>query len=679
MTPEERNLERFVREKQRADKKGALFNLEDDELTHFGQPLMSDEAIEDFNEDDIELSDASENGQKINGHPSKRRKLSDASENGQKVNGHPSKRRKLSDEAGSGDDDLAIDGTAQPERPRTKNEVMKEVVAKSKLYKYERQQAKEDDDDLQAEIDKSLPDIYALLPRTTKMPAAPQIPELPNGVMNPDRLALLNGKDRAQADKEYDERLKEYTFDQRSRPTVRTLTEEEKLEQEAKKLKDLEDQRLRRMRGDPDSEEEDSAAVEDIPADGDPDLPDTDGFGLGSGIPEQQKRQELEVEDEDEFVIEDDLIASGSDVEIPDVEDSASQSDHEVSDEEDREFLQGLLSTEDSVEPRAGARETTTGTTSSDLPFTFPCPQTQNEFIDITRNIAVSSLPTVVQRIRALYQPKLSPDNKVKLAVFSAVLIDHISYLANQPSHPPFNVLEALIRHTHSLAMREKRPLAPTSGDLILLTAISTSFPTSDHFHQVVTQAMLCMTRYLGQKVPQTLSDLVTGTYIACLALQYQRSSRRYIPELVNYLFTAVYAIMPPTSKAPKGPCPTHSMPASLQMASRRKQNSTPEGQLNFWDTIPSTDVPDENNHPLKASLLKAHLSFATQVTQIWRSSSAFLEIIEPVIELLEHIESRGKSLELFNVLKVKQCSIPCPTLLTKPRVLTSKLSQLLA
>ena len=158
---------------------------------------------------------------------------------------------------------------------------------------------------------------------------------------------------------------------------MRTLTEEEKLEQEATKLKKLEDQRLRRMRGEPDSEEEgDSRGVEEITADGDPDPSDEEDFGLGSGISEERDRKELDVEDEDDFAIEDDLIASGSDVDFSDAEDSALQSDHEASDEEDREFVQGLLSKDDAgreqLKPRSNQRTTATGQTYSDLPFTFP-------------------------------------------------------------------------------------------------------------------------------------------------------------------------------------------------------------------------------------------------------------------------------------------------------------------
>ena len=656
MTPEERNLERFMREKQRGDRKASMFNLEDDELTHFGQPLASNEAgkFEDFKEADIGLSDASASGPEDDERPHKRQRLSD-------------------DESGSEDDWTNVDGTAQPGRPKTKNEVMKEVVAKSKLHKYERQQAKEDDDDLRAELDKGLPDLFALMRGKPKLPVAPQPENSPNGIMNPDRLALLNGKDRAQADKEYDERLREYTFDQRSRPTVRALTEEEKLEQEAAKLKTLEDERLRRMKGDLESEDQETDADEEAVASGDPPDPrDSDEFGLGTGIPDEHEREELGVEDEDDFILDDEVIASGSDVDVLDSDDSPIQSDHEASENEDREFVQGLLSKEDAsreeLKSLANAREAVAKITSIDVPFTFICPQTHPELIEISKNIAITDLPTVIQRVRALYQPKLSAENKTKLAVFSAVLVEHISYLANQPSHPPFNVLEALIRHTHSLAktfpeeigrafrghlsdMQEKRPLAPTSGDLVILTAISTIFPTSDHFHQIVTPAMLCMTRYLGQKVPQRLSDLATGTYITGLILHFQRRSKRYVPEFVNNIFTTIYAIIPCESK-PKRPTPQHSMPVSLHM-SKQKESSSSRRELQFWDTVPSDEAPDDCNNTLKESLLRTHLTFVVLIAQMWRSQSAFVEIIEPILDLLAHVESQVVPLRLSNILKV--------------------------
>lgn len=62
MTPDERMLERFTRERQR-ESKGALFNLEDeDELTHYGQSLSR---LDDFDDIGLGLDEDDEDGGQI--------------------------------------------------------------------------------------------------------------------------------------------------------------------------------------------------------------------------------------------------------------------------------------------------------------------------------------------------------------------------------------------------------------------------------------------------------------------------------------------------------------------------------------------------------------------------------------------------------------------------------------
>ena len=57
MTPEERMLERFTKERQRAAK-GLAFNLEDEEeLTHYGQSLSN---LDDFDNVGLDLDDEDE-------------------------------------------------------------------------------------------------------------------------------------------------------------------------------------------------------------------------------------------------------------------------------------------------------------------------------------------------------------------------------------------------------------------------------------------------------------------------------------------------------------------------------------------------------------------------------------------------------------------------------------------
>ncbi|KAK3178853.1 hypothetical protein OEA41_000990 [Lepraria neglecta] len=638
MTPEEKALERFVKEKQRGSKKGSLFDLEDadedDELTHFGQSLSFDrpDKVDDFNEADLGRSDED----RADGF----------------LEGRPQKRRRLSDTDATSEASLDEGANIRPEIRKSKKEVMEEVIAKSKLRKYERQQAKEDDDDLRAELDNGLPDLYALMRGTPRQ--APPSPA-PNASMNPDRLALLNGKERSQTDKEYDERLRQMAMDQRAKPTTRTLPEEEKLQQEATRLKELEEQRLRRMRGEP--EESDSEAkekVQGLNGDEDPERDEEDNFGLGSGLAGERQSRELGVEDEDEFVIEDNLIASGSELEMSDADES-DEADDESSDDDDQEFVQGLLSKEDAGREGLSFSKDETGVArangaTGDLAYTYRCPETHDDVLEVTKAIAIEDLPTVVQRIRALYHPKLSSDNKAKLGKFATVLVDHISYLANQPEHPSFAVLEALIRHIHSLAktfpeeigcafrshlkvFHEERSTAPTPGDLIILTAIASIFPTSDHFHQVVTPAMLCMTRYLGQKIPQTLCDLATGTYFITLCLQYQRLSKRYIPEVVNHVLNTLWALSPGRTKQTRtGSFPHHGLPESLRLSS-----ASPESrQLDFWDVIPGQD--DDANESLKIALIDTHIALVDKMIDLWADKSAFCEAFATIYIKLQQL-----------------------------------------
>ncbi|KAL8944168.1 MAG: hypothetical protein Q9216_000592 [Gyalolechia sp. 2 TL-2023] len=645
MTPEEKALQRFVKEKQRGSRKDNLFDLEDenedDQLTHFGQSLSFDKPTKIDDSQQVHLTSEEE---------------SDGTEGLER----PSKRRKLSPEAESDKERLVGRGADQSERPKSKREVMSEVIAKSKLHKYERQRAKEDDDDLRAELDKGLPDLLAFMRGTQQPPLLPQPPEVnPNGIMNPDRAAMLNGKDRAEAEKEYDQRLNQMLFDKRSRPSERTLTEDEKLEKEAQRLKGLEEERLRRMKGGPDTDEEendlDEAALE---GDGDYAQKNPNTFGLGSGLDGRTDRQQLEVEDEDEFIIEDDLVASDSALEASN-ESSEDGSTGESSDEEDEEFVRGLVTEHD-----AGRRELDAGgerglngnTIPKALPYTYNCPQSHEEFIQITRDVPIGDQPTVVQRIRALHHPKLQAGNKAKLQVFSTILVDHVFYLATNSEEPSFAALEALVRHIHSLAkmfpeavgrafrkyissLAENRPLDPNAGDLVVLAAIGSIFPTSDHFHQVVTPAVLCMGLYLGQKIPRSLSDLATGVYLSTLCLQFQRLSARYIPELVNYVLNALLALAPVHPSAILGWYPQYSLPPSLRV--KEKPVDSPR-RLKFWDTIVSHNTTEEACEELKLALLNTTIAMCGEMAFLWIGKPAFFEILEPVAACLKHLTSKA-------------------------------------
>jgi nucleolar protein 14 len=228
MNPEDRMMARFETEQQR--KRGNVFDLEDDidevELTHGGQSLRFDDEIGEEDYDAASVAGSS-----------------DAEDDFLK------KKRRIED----------VDGDAeqpeQPERKKSKNEVMKEIIQKSKFHKHERQQQKDDDEDLREELDKDLNEVLAALQRGNvnkkPEPAAPKAKAAPpeNFGMNADRAALL-ATTSGDKDREYDKRVRQLMQEERAKPTERTKTEEEMAKEEADRLKELEQRRMKRMRAD---------------------------------------------------------------------------------------------------------------------------------------------------------------------------------------------------------------------------------------------------------------------------------------------------------------------------------------------------------------------------------------------------------------------------------------------
>lgn len=630
MAPEEKMRERFVREK--TSHKTSTFDLEDDEpsegLTHLGKSLSLDRP-DDFDEDD--LSAASDDD-------------------------HRSSKRTRPFDVEDDDGDDLVEG--QPERKKTKQEVMKEVMAKSKFYKAERQAAKDADEDLREELDMELPDLHDLLFNRKKGSGGA-------GTNNAESAAAA--KERMERD--YDLRLRLLAQDRRAQPTDRTKTDEERIQEESKRLRELEEKRLKRMRGeevsesegDDEDEDEDDVAdplSETEPTNGPITFMETeeDDFGLGKGIKTQPTATELGFDDEDDFFVEDDLIASGSDLEPVE---SGSSSDEEESDaeydEDEDEFTKGLLNEEEAQNPAFSSQliGSTTREDPDGLPYTFPCPHTLDEFVEMTRGISIQHLPAVVQRIRALHHPKLDSSNKSKLANFVVVLIQYLAYSSNLTKLPPFSVLESIIRHIHSLAKSypveaakefrsqlesfgHSRPLSPTLGDLVILTAVGTIFPTSDHFHQVATPAGLLIARNL-EKVPKQITDYAQGTYLCTLALQYQQVSKRYVPELMNFCLNTLCALAPEKGKETLGRFPIHEPTPGTRIVGSR---SLGVRKLSPVDCV-KNDVSDEEAISTKIAILATTGQLLDVAADLFSGKPAFLETFEPVKNVLLHLTSK--------------------------------------
>jgi nucleolar protein 14 len=539
MSLDDRMMARFERE-QLKKRPGNVFDLEDDEadvqLTHGGQSLTFDHEIGEEDYDAASISGSSDG-----------------------EDGFMKRKRRRDDVDGAVDGEAAPE-TDEPERKKSKAEVMKEVMAKSKLHKYERQAQKEDDDDLRDELDKDLNDVLAALRgHMTNKPEPPKAVPKGDFTMNSDRAALLAGTSQAAKDKEYDTRVRQMLLDERAKPTERTKTEDEKAREEAKRLKKLEEKRMKRMRGEPTSDDEEPKQKKNVDEDEDEDednydQDNDDAAEFGFGATTQPSSRPDGVEDEDDFLMDDDLVASDSEADMSgDESDSASEIDETMAMDDDMaDFLKNVLPDKPKEQSKAVNGVFTIGATtaSSKLAFTYPCPRSHEELLEVFKDVQTKDIPTAIQRIRALYHSGLHSDNKNKLADFACALVDHVSYLSNQTPSASLVVTESMIRHIHSMSRAYPAQIAtqfrehlkkfqesndPTPGDLALLTAVGTIFPTSDHFHQVVTPAVTLMARWMGLTSPTSTKDVAKGAYVAAICLQYQRLSKRYIPELIRY------------------------------------------------------------------------------------------------------------------------------------------------
>ena len=629
LTPEERATERFARQNERKLRKSSLFNLEDESdeemaLTHGGKSLdFGMGAVEDYERDDLDRSSDEDSDR-------------------------PRKRMRLGED---GDEEEVL-----PERKKTKNEVMQEIIAKSKMHKAERQANKADDEDLRMELNKGMDDLYETMRAHQPIPKPlPTPPSDSEPHMDPSRAAMLAGKSREEAEKEYEANVREMKMDTRSKPSMRTKTEEERATEAAERLQELERRRLKRMQGEDGSSDEEEVAEE--PSDADEELPD-DAEVFGLSAPEPAYRPDLDVEDEDNFVLDDDLVASGSELEL--ASDDDDNDDAEESDDDgDDDFINGL------VLPKH-PQTANTKSLRNDLAFAFPCPQTHQELLALLKDKDAGDVPTIVQRIRALYHKGLAEDNAEKLGRFIHVLLEHVAYVANTAASYQPDVIEALIRHLHSMAksqpyeaaaafrehlttIADERPLILSSGDMMVLTAVASIFPTSDQFHPVVTPAMLTVGRYLGQGSIQSLQDLGKGLYCCSLVLQYQRLAKRYMPEVISYLVSAMATLSPtavPSALERLLNVPLRLTEEPLRIPSKYKAKVP--AKASFRDLV---QTPETGSG---AAILTLHtcIQLTRALSDLWSDRTAYPEIVDPLIRMLSHLQDTTLPRETLVLLK---------------------------
>ncbi|KAI8052601.1 nucleolar protein 14 [Gilbertella persicaria] len=645
LTPEEKMLERFTREKQKSAKT-SMFNLDDDDedlsLTHYGQSLST---MDDFDDAGLGLSDEEEGGKQMD-------------------------RNIVSQMHFGGFDEDAPQNDS--DRPKSKNEVMKEIIAKSKMHKAERQLAKQEDDELRENLDEQLADIRGLL--ETK-PARKPLPSQ-SALFKRTEDEKPKNSDDLDDYADYDKAIFELANDQRAQATDRTKTEEEIAIEEKEKLEKAERARKRRMEGlDSDSEDEGSSKKkshkkrkgapqgDDLDDDYLAELEDeVDKLGKGLTLEDiQNGALDDEEEDSEEEEEEDDEEEGDEDDEDDEEEEETNNEDLEDMDDEPLEFgddddddmnemgQSGIVKKKQTKSPQVSTEK-------REIPFTFECPTTHEAFLQILEGLEVEDCLVVTKRIRVLYHIKLAHENKAKLSQFLTVLVDHMAYIASTVTPLPTTVLEKLSLHVFELSQQLPESAAqafhsklkkmqaemakkmkhttgsawPDVEDLTMLRLIGQVFSTSDLMHPIATPASLFMCHALSQCRVETEIDIGRGLFLTLLTSEYQAVSKRFIPESINFLNKCLVLLSPQQTfeKTPGYfPLPQSDKPLSITDTTGDNLDTIPRLQLDQLATEETKDI--------RLSLLQATLSLMTNYLQLYASTPALVEVFESTLALV--------------------------------------------
>ena len=185
---------------------------------------------------------------------------------------------------------------------------------------------------------------------------------------------------------------------------------------------------------------------------------------------------------------------------------------------------------------------------------------------------------TVLERLVACHSVSLSPHNKPRLERLFDLLSARIHALAEPP--PPVPPLAARLPALHAAldglfrlaaagiadhavarslarihAIRDALdaahaspagPAWPAGGDLVLLRAMASLFPTTDFEHPVATPALLLLAQLLAHCPVRSRRDAAAALWVAALAHEATAPAGRAVPEVVTCLSSVMVAALSP-------------------------------------------------------------------------------------------------------------------------------------
>ncbi|KAK6116411.1 hypothetical protein DH2020_049873 [Rehmannia glutinosa] len=378
----------------------------------------------------------------------------------------------------------------QENRPKSKKEVMEDIISKSKFFKAQKAKDKEENEQFIEELDKgfaSLVQSEALLSLTqpNKMKA---LKALVNGNAKKEETHIVQNKVSFQQEQpdHYDKLFGEMALDMRARPSDRTKTPEELAQEEKERLEKLEEERQKRMAAAHDSSNEDADTSEDDDDESAKQIKHISGDDLGDSFSHDATPKKvvwiddiLRRENDRNLEIEDAMSSGESENDDDDEEDDNDDDDEEDDDDGEDEKAQSLKDWEQSdddnietnledeeeeddddddgigkrvdmvdqkkISERRGKQKDNEGAhkkvktdvkedllQKGELPYTIEAPKNFEEFSELLENRSDDQIVEAIRRIRTFNAISIAAENRKKIQVFYGILLQYFAVLANK-------------------------------------------------------------------------------------------------------------------------------------------------------------------------------------------------------------------------------------------------------
>ncbi|XP_066277879.1 nucleolar protein 14-like isoform X1 [Branchiostoma lanceolatum] len=677
MTLEDKMLQRFAMERKTHHEKAGAFSLnEEEELTHFGQSLSQ---IEKFEEPDSDSEDDATG--KLSGEYVKEAHFG----------GFLTKK--------TSKDSLE----EKSDKPKSRQEMIEEIIAQSKQRKHERQHQKEQTEDLREKLDQQWAEFQTSLHFNKKSQpkeerVRPKADDYDIMVRELGFEIKAKASDRLKTEEELareeQERLQKLEADRQLR--MKGLTQEDIREQQQNRhvsADDLDDgfdfirpERLQLAYKDgklllPEGKEliPSTSDADDKPirrkyhseADGSEADQSEDE---DEGHSEEDNSDQSEGEGSDQSEEEDDDDDDGSDLESEkSAEDVSGEEEEQEEEEEDKDESEedGEEEREDKKGEEAKAMEKTkerkaiAEAAQTELPYTFKAPESLKDLMELMEDQSYDRQLIIINRIRKCHHPSLAEGNRTKLQNLFSILLEYFGKLANQ-SPVAMEMIDGLTIHLYELAQQSPGPAAdtvqtvlknkyhkfdsvcqrkgravyPAVDTLLLLKLVSVMFPTSDFRHSVVTPAMLFMAQILTKCPVTSGRDIACGLFVCTLFLQYVSLSKRFVPEVINYLQGLLYlAVKKESGKAVDvevvPPFKHNSAQGNLLVLQEEDGSTSMSIKPLPLDCLSKSPIQDTDTDDFRICATHATLHLTNMFANMYQNLPAFHEIFSPIRDLL--------------------------------------------